>query len=307
MKVVHPRSGDHDLVTSDNPLVADGLAYLLLVHTAPTQAAELIRELASPRAAFYVHIDRSAPAAVADELVRATSGVRDVRLVDRHYTPWAGFGLVRATLACLRAAAASQTPFTHAVLLSGQDFPIRPRADIEAFFAAHRGTSFMEWHDMPFWSDTHQRLRHWHFRSRHLHLRVPARRRAPEVVAPVRGGSMWWSLAWADVRHCLDTARRHPEVVRYFRHTDIPDETFFQSVVLSRAEADVVNDPLRYVRWNDPEGAHPATLTHADLDALTGADALFARKFDEAEDPGVLATVRSRLLSPSVTAQDRSG
>lgn len=274
----------------------DRIAYLLLAHAAPAQLGALVRELAGERAAFYVHVDRAARASVFREMQRALEGIPNVRYVERQSTPWGSFALVEATLRCMQAAEDESLGYSHAVLLSERDFPIRPRAEIEAFLAAHADSTFMEWHDMPFWLDSHHRLRHWHLRRRHLHIWIPARRRIPAVVDPIRGGAMWWCMARDDVRHCLDMAARHPEIARYFRHTDVPDETFFQTLVCARPGATVVNDSMRFILW-DPDAAHPETLTAAHLDAMTASGKLFARKFDETANPGVLDLVRARTLS----------
>jgi hypothetical protein len=44
----------------------------------------------------------------------------------------------------LEATLRAKLRFTHVTLLPGQDYPIRPPHEIDAFFDAHRGTSFME-------------------------------------------------------------------------------------------------------------------------------------------------------------------
>jgi len=75
--------------------------------------------------------------------------------------------------------------------------------------------------------------------------------------------------------------------VRFFRHVLIPDELFFQTIVMnSRFRDDVVNDTLHYVDWDADPG--PAILTVADVDRIETSGKLFARKFDVAVDSEVL-------------------
>jgi hypothetical protein len=71
----------------------------------------------------------------------------------------------------------------------------------------------------------------------------------------------------------------------------LPDELFFQSILLGTGFADrheVVNDSLRFMRWPDGE-SHPRILTMDDLPAMVTSRDLFARKFDAAVDRNVLA------------------
>ena len=68
----------------------------------------------------------------------------------------------------------------HVVLLSGQDYPIKPNAYIEDFLAAGSESSFFMHFPLPTANWSHGGMRRfcdWHFRYRRLHLRLPLRRR----------------------------------------------------------------------------------------------------------------------------------
>ena len=58
---------------------------------------------------------------------------------------WAGPGHLMATLGAAAQALASGHDFSHLVLLTGQDYPIRSTAEIRRFFAEHRDKSFLSW------------------------------------------------------------------------------------------------------------------------------------------------------------------
>jgi hypothetical protein len=86
-----------------------------------------------------------------------------------------------------------------------------------------------------------------------------------------------------------------PDVVDFFRHVDIPDEVFFQTVLMnSELAGSVVNDNLRYIDWT--RGARPALLEARDLPALRASPKLFARKFDVCHDGEILDLVDTELL-----------
>jgi hypothetical protein len=67
----------------------------------------------------------------------------------------------------------------------------------------------------------------------------------------------------------------------------IPDELFFQTIVLHSPFADtVVNDNLRYIDWSRRPA--PAILHAQDFPSLIGSGKLFARKFDANVDARIL-------------------
>jgi Core-2/I-Branching enzyme len=75
--------------------------------------------------------------------------------------------------------------------------------------------------------------------------------------------------------------------VRFFEHVFVPDELFFQTLVLNSPHRDsVVDANLRYIDWSTTPG--PKVLRTDDLEALLGSGMLFARKFDETVDAEIL-------------------
>jgi hypothetical protein len=60
----------------------------------------------------------------------------------------------------------------------------------------------------------------------------------------------------------------------------------FQSILGNSRNLIVLPDTTRLIVWES--GAHPKTLTSADLPLITHSDAHLARKFDLAMDPMVL-------------------
>jgi hypothetical protein len=124
---------------------------------------------------------------------------------------------------------------------------------------------------------------------------VRPRRTFPPYVRPF-GGSQWWNLSRHAARYVLDFHEAHPDYRTYHEHTLLPDEIFFQSILLGTGfDGEVVNDPLRYMVWEE-NVSHPRTLTVEDLPALKAASQPFARKFDEAVDADVIAELEEDLI-----------
>jgi hypothetical protein len=90
--------------------------------------------------------------------------------------------------------------------------------------------------------------------------------------------------------------RDHPEFASVFRRVFIPDELFFQTILVnSELRNRIVNDDLRYIRWT-ATGSGPEVLLVDDFDRLRDTESLFARKFDQGADGRVLDLIEEHLL-----------
>jgi hypothetical protein len=270
-----------------------GIAYVVLAYHKAEQLGRLVRALDEEApAGIWVHVDRRTPRAVFDAMRAAAPGARFVR---RHPSPWGGLGHVLGSLEGLRAATAV-AGWSHAVLLTGQDYPIRPRGEIAARLGAAGARSFMEHVAIPR-SDAWQGERGGldRLERRHLHLRgrvvvLPGRRSLPGWLRPF-GGSGYWNLSRPAAEHALAAAT--PRVLRFFRWAKFPDELVYQSLLASSGLA-IESDGLRHIEWT-PNRPNPNVL-HADaIPRLRESQALFARKFDLATDPEILDLVDAEL------------
>lgn len=274
------------------------LAHLVLAHAQPEHVARLVRRLTTPEDVVLVHIDRKADL-LAFERAFAAAGVSPVVLERRYWVTWGGYGIVRATLALVRAALALDHPWTHAVLLSGADYPIRPTGEIQEFFAGQPDRSFLSWsfgggpvvtdeertgNATWYWSGDMERLLTWKVdvRGRRWHLpsaRVPRvpKRRIPRGLTPAQG-SGWWSLSREACDHLVRFMRRRPDVQWFFTFVFAADENVAQMVLLaSGLRSRLVNEDLRYMNW---AGNSPPSLVLDDLEPMLASKKLFARKFD---------------------------
>lgn len=268
------------------------IAYVLTVHKNPAQVGRLLRRLATENSTFVIHVDRRASNDV-DAAVRREAEPFAAHFVPRHRCFWGGFGFVRGALKGLAELVDQDVEFDYAVLLSGQDYPLRSAVEIEGFFADADGRSFMHGERLPtsFWNrGGFERIEKWHLVSyRALHLRVPWRRRVPGGLAPY-GGEAWWCFSRPVAEYVNDFVAANPSFVRFFEHVLHPSELFFQTVVMNSPHAgSVVNDHLRCIDWSTDPG--PTIWRSADLPRLQESGKLFARKFDVEVDSRVLDLV----------------
>lgn len=273
------------------------VAYLILAHRAPEDLLAMLPVLGR-HGETYLHIDRDASGFDSHwaELAKHAAFAEK-----RHSVSWGGFSVVEATLELI------ETALRHGradyfLLLSGACLPVLNAADLARRLAEGAG----EYIDiMPEEEaarhDRNRRLRHYRFYSKTLprsylgavnRLSRLAWTRpdfASEFGEP-RFGSMWWCLS----RRCLDWAmafrRAHPNYDRRFRHTETPDESYFQTLVALSPYADKIEGSLTYVDW-EKGGSHPKLLSRLDLPRIQASGQYFARKFDWDHDPDLVRTL----------------
>lgn len=281
------------------------IGYIVVAHALPAQLVRLVRRLDDGRARFFVHYDRRAPRAEFELLERELGPLATVELLPRHRCHWGSWSLVEAALKGIRALLADPSGLDYGVLLTGQDYPLRAAAAIARELERAEGRSFMT--HRPASGRFLRRLDryHWHGTVLGRRLRLPNRllpvsvkRTIPAGLVPTTG-SAHWCLSRACLEH---VATREPEVVEFFRWSAVPDEQFFQTILMSSPLAgSIVDDDRRFMIW-PPEENSPRVLTLADLDAMLASTALFARKFDERIDAAVLDALDERIGTHAIPA-----
>lgn len=289
------------------------IAYVILAHHLPAQLARLVRQLSGPGTFFLIHINRRSRNAVYREAQARLSGLENVVFLRRHKLYWGAFGHARATLEGLEELHRRDVCFDYAVLLTGQDYPIKPNSVIERTLAEAGGKSLLAYDRLPGgWADGMERITYWHSRRigvpRGWHLRLPIKRRFPQGFVAY-GGSAYWCLSREAVDHIRHFLGAHPAFYRFFTHVDVPDEIIFHTILLnSPLRGSLVNDDLRYIDWT--RQPLPAILGVDDFEALASSPKLFARKFDPRVHAEILDLVDRELLTepglppPVADAQD---
>ena len=278
-------------------------AYIISAYHRLGQVERLVQRLHTGDARFLVHVDRKTNAREYREL-RDSLHDLPVHFLDRHRCHWGGFGHVRATLKGIDELCSGSIAFDYAILLTGQDYPIKPNSYIERFFETQHPRSFMGVSSLPTESWTPRggldRIEYRHLRFHGHHVRLPFKRSLPAGLQP-HGGGAYWSLSRECVEYVARFVGERPDVVSFFRSVDIPDEIFFHTILMSSPLSDsIVNDNLRYIDWT--RGRRPAILETRDFEALRDSPKLFARKFDVLQDENVLDLIDRELLREEAQA-----
>jgi Core-2/I-Branching enzyme len=278
------------------------IAYIILAHHRPESLVRLIRRLYAPDHGFFIHYNLRSPEAEFQHLAKELGSLQNIKLLVRQKCLWGDSGIVRATLNGIQELAQGGFIYDYAVLLTGQDYPIKSDAKIRNRLASAAGGSFMEataW-PIPNWEKGRAIKRienfHWHLPfprwTRSLgwpparqHLAIPMKRKIPGGLHPYFGSSFWY-LHRSCLKFIHDYAGQHPEFLEFFHHALIPDESFFQTLLMNSPLApSVTTRTLTFIEWRPP---WPGILTIEDLPKLQQSDCLLARKFDHAVDEEIL-------------------
>ncbi len=276
------------------------LAYVISAYKLPQNLIRLVDALDEPTTHFVVSVDRKTDAAVFAEMRAGLANRRNVHVLPRHSSPYRSFGHVASTLRGLDHLADAGIPADYVSLMTGQDLPLKSNAAIRAHLAAHPGVGYLEHFALPTerWSGgglnrlsrlfLHTHRRHYSIGRRRFAGLIPTT--LPFDLAPY-GGSGYWTLHRDHIDHIRAFVAANPRYVSFFRHTDMPDEVFFHTILLNSDLAGrIVNDDLRYVDWSNPD-EKPSILRMKDQEALAAAADLFARKFDDTVDGAIIERV----------------
>ncbi|HEY9638858.1 MAG TPA: beta-1,6-N-acetylglucosaminyltransferase [Coleofasciculaceae cyanobacterium] len=292
------------------------IAYIILTHRLPDQLTRLIYQLRDTGDSFFIHIDdrsdRKAGRNLSRHLGSQLGNQPDIHFLKRYACYWGGFGIVKATIEGIKGIVESGVEFDRVILLSGQDYPIKQKSYIKAFFEKNCDKEFMEsfiltsknpWSEHGGSYKDLVRIMHWHFLLRSRPLHIPIERNFFQGIQPY-GGSQWWCLSKKCIEYVHHFIQGNPKFVNYFKYSFIPDELFFQTIVSNSPFAEkVTGDNLTYADWQNPNPNYPAVLGKRDLDALLASPKLFARKFDGNRDTEILDLIDQSILN---SATDQS-
>ncbi len=280
------------------------LAFLILAHTDPQHVARLCRRLL-PYGSVFVHVDGKRD--LQPFLAAAPDGATFLRR--RVRVTWGGFSIVQATLRLIEEGLRSAPAAQRFVLLSGQDYPIRPLDELAELFEDEPLREYVQTFRMVD-SDHHrpQVLNYRHlndvlpfapagalgkavFQFNRLIRRIDREtgkrfvRRYPFDLTPAYG-SQWWALTRDALEHIVEFVKRNPRYVRFYRNTFAPDEHFFQTIVHGSPQAAGTEgiQPHRGQHVPDMANLHlidaalAKVFTLEDLSALQASDRFFVRK-----------------------------
>lgn len=268
------------------------IAFILLCHKDPQAIIAQAERLTAAGDYMAIHFDgRANPSDFA--AIRAALGDNPnvVFAKKRIKCGWGEWSLVQATLNAVEAAEAAFPRATHFYMLSGDCMAIKSAEYAHAFLDG-RDVDYIESFDFfdSDWIKTgmkEDRLIYRHFFNERTQKRVFYTalnfQRRLRLTRPIPAdlqmmiGSQWWCLRRHTIEAVLAFVRDRRDVLRFFRTTWIPDETFFQTIVRHLVPGvEIDSRTLTFLIFTDY--GMPVTFYNDHYDLLLAQDFLFARK-----------------------------
>lgn len=268
------------------------IAFILLCHKDPDAIIRQATQLTAAGDCLAIHFDARAPQAAYDKMRDALASNPSVTFAKKRIKcGWGEWSLVQATLNAVEAAVDAFPHASHFYMVSGDCMPVKS-ADHLHDFLDHDDVDYVESFDYfeSDWIKTgfrEERLiyRHWFnertqkwlfYTSFNLQRRFNITRDVPADIQMMIG-SQWWCLRRRTIEALLDFVAKRRDVMRFFKTTWIPDETFFQTLVRHLVPGTQIKSrTLTFLMFTDY--GMPVTFYNDHYDLLLGQDALFARK-----------------------------
>ncbi len=311
-------------------------AILIIAHKNLDQLIRLLSVLRDEDFDIYLHLDKKWK--LSDENIRILKNLSEhITVLERRISGYLDtWSLCEITLELAREALKNYRNYSYFLLMSGQDYPIKPISYIKA--------KLKEFYPKPLIDITPMTKDNWiysGFRWIRFHpyyrlvekitdkqitrkmmllpiygiqflvtiiLGSPYRRLKREN-CQLFGGSAWWILPVEIINMCLEEYEKNTPIIRAFKMKNTPEETFFQTMTMRsnlKEQADV-NEPyeilqncMTYAYFFDDEHkptGHPYILTENNFEMLQSRKEFFARKFDMSIDANILDMLDQNILS----------
>lgn len=285
------------------------IAYILLCHKDPEAVITQAEQLTAVGDYMAIHFDARAKTEHYRQIRTALADNPNVTFAKKRIKcGWGEWSLVQASLNAIEAAIEAFPRATHFYMLSGDCMAIKT-AEYTHRYLDENEVDFIESFDFfeSDWIKTgmkEDRLIYRHFFNERNHKKlfyasVNAQRRlglTREIPSDIKVqiGSQWWCLRRRTVEWILNMVRERTDVIRFFKTTWIPDETFFQTLVYHLVpESEIRTRTLTFLMFSDY--GIPVTFYNDHYDLLLSQDFLFARKISP--DANDLKTRLGRLYA----------
>lgn len=291
------------------------LAYLIFVHKNPVQLARLLKQLYSPGCMFYIHVDRKTALNPFRVVVNQVPADSIVWLTKRKTISWGDFSLSAAYLTGFQTILQQRPQPDFIITLSGQDYPIATNEALHSWLAHHMDQTVLD-HLMINQDNPHileRTQRYYLSTTPHRTLVYPhpnpdkLKKQLFNTILQRSGlfklprlmplghqlyfGTNWFQLKPLAARYLIDFSNSNPSYLKFFRTTYVPEEIFFQTILLNAPDAirnTIYNRRITFMQWDRPPGSYVIPISMGELPAMLSSGKFFARKFDPHHDSQVL-------------------
>jgi len=278
------------------------IAWLIQCHKSPEQINLLLETLEHENDHFFVHIDAKSP--IKSEIRNGKNVFILGECID---VKWGQISQVQATLLLFNMVANTGEHYDYIWLISGEDFPVKSNGYIHKYLESNCGYNFISLFPeekkydkrndiyFPLWSislNLFPRIirRLWVALSGGYGSTFPFLKRKNLTHIKFFFGSQWFTISHDCMCFILKTVQEEPEIIKFYRNTLCPDESFFQTIIMNSHYKDTVKENLVYTDWTNCKN-HPRNLNESDFKNLKDTSKLIARKFNNIETVKSLKTL----------------
>ncbi|MBD2526707.1 beta-1,6-N-acetylglucosaminyltransferase [Nostoc sp. FACHB-133] len=284
------------------------IAYIISAYKYPQQLIRLVNKLNADKTSFLIHVDKKTNNKIYQEMVQGLSKYSNVCFLDRHKCYWGDFGHVLASIKGIKKIFDSNISCDYIILLTGQCYPIKSNKQIRDFLKQLNSHSLVNFSPLPndAWIKGGEERggmdRIEYFYLNLFNKRFPVsffqhqlKRKFLKGFKPY-GGSSYWCVSRELAEYINSFINHNPDFVDFFRNVLIPDEIFFQTIIMnSPFKEKIISNHMTYTLWKDYSD-HPEILGINHFNKLSQSSCLYARKFDATKDSQILDSIDKYLL-----------
>lgn len=295
------------------------IAYLILAHADAQHLNRLINVLEG-NCDIYIHIDSKSDI---EEFKQIVSTKKAFFIEDRTIVSWAGISQIDATLKLIKAALDTGNKYSHLVLLSGSDYPIKKPEYITSFFNQQPEREFIRFIDMRESPEHYMKqIKHKWFNQPFFQIKNKYIQFFDKVIRKIADllhfhntwdenaiipyyGSNWWALTPSCCELILEYLNKNKDYYLINKYTFAPDEHFFHTLIGNTVYKDK-SDGLQAFegrgtyRLANYHLIHPSLSKWYDLtdwDEISSSDKLFLRKVNSKISKELLDKIDKVLLA----------
>lgn len=276
------------------------IAYFIMAHHKPSMLLRLINAIYSEDNIYLIHVDSGADQELHELVWNLQQSNSNIRILPSRFLSWGGWSLVQVELDAITYLLNWNLEWTYYINLSGQDFPLVDQRNLQEFLLNSTSNYLIAKPMNLYPIQKKHRLSHYRIEDFDTIMDMGERKPFEEYFAShiePYYGSQWKMITRSFAQYCVSSYLSF-EMQDYFRYTFIPDEAFFQTLLLnSEFKLTHVNNNYRYIQMQPYEEVfkRPIVLKSSHLLSIFQSEALFARKFDEEVDSLILDMIESAL------------
>lgn len=275
---------------SSDILLPVRIAYFITVHNNPAQFIKMFEKLYNKNQIYLIHIDRKSSAVVTEVIQMYLIKFSNVYLLESTYIMPGGFSIVQAELNAMQFLLNVNDKWDYFINLSGDHYPLKSQYAICNYLSKNLNKNYLFYYDQNLYRpDTLKRIQHYFSELNILLFSTLYKRDFMKGMTPYIGGK--WFIFTRDTCAFLCYNSKVEKFIKFYSHTYLPAESFFQTVLLNTSFGGVIvnNDKRAVYNKNNNQELF--------MESLKANNKLFVRKIDVNTDKRVYEYIEKNFYS----------